>query len=78
MKRSSLLVLSAAASSVSGFMIHHQSAVTISKHKNRYTQLNIVHDTTKNKAAKMVSGEELETMLQEWDQPLVVDAYATW
>ena len=77
MKRSSLLVLSAAASSVSGFMTHHQS-VTISKNKNRYTQLNMADDTTKNKAAKMVSGEELETMLEEWDQPLVVDAYATW
>ena len=38
-----------------------------------------VDDTdTKGKLAKMVSGEELETMLQEWDQPLVVDAYATW
>jgi len=30
------------------------------------------------KAAPQVNGEELETMLQEWDQPLVVDAYATW
>jgi hypothetical protein len=28
--------------------------------------------------AKLVSGEELEVMLTEWDQPLVVDAYATW
>jgi hypothetical protein len=26
----------------------------------------------------MVSGEELELMLQEWDTPLVIDAYATW
>jgi len=45
----------------------------------RYTssQLQMVDDT-KDKLAKMVSGEELETMLQEWDQPLVVDAYATW
>jgi hypothetical protein len=30
------------------------------------------------KEAKLVSGEELEVMLTEWDQPLVVDAYATW
>lgn len=36
----------------------------------------MVDDTAK--AAPMVTGEELETMLQEWDQPLVVDAYATW
>jgi len=30
------------------------------------------------KEAKLVSGEQLEMMLTEWDQPLVVDAYATW
>lgn len=30
------------------------------------------------KAGPLVSGEELEMMLTEWDQPLVVDAYATW
>jgi len=30
------------------------------------------------KAAPMVTGAELEIMLTEWDQPLVVDAYATW
>ncbi|GKZ00694.1 hypothetical protein MPSEU_001021500 [Mayamaea pseudoterrestris] len=30
------------------------------------------------KAAPLVSGEELEVMLQEWELPLVVDAYATW
>ena len=30
------------------------------------------------KAAPQVSGEELEVMLQDWDQPLVIDAYATW
>ena len=30
------------------------------------------------KFAKQVSGEELERMLTEWDQPLVIDAYATW
>merc|ERR1719223_1506346 len=36
-------------------------------------------DTTKEeKLAKDVSGEELEIMLTEWDQPLIVDAYATW
>ena len=28
-------------------------------------------------AAPLVSGENLEMMLTEWDQPLVVDAYAT-
>lgn len=28
-------------------------------------------------AAPLVSGADLEMMLTEWDQPLVVDAYAT-
>ena len=35
-------------------------------------------EETAGKAAPLVTGEELEMMLQEWDQPLVVDAYATW
>jgi hypothetical protein len=30
------------------------------------------------KAAPMVTGEELEIMLTEWEEPLVIDAYATW
>ena len=30
------------------------------------------------KFAPLVTGEQLEMMLQEWDSPLVVDAYATW
>jgi hypothetical protein len=30
------------------------------------------------KAAPQVNGEQLEMMLQEWDTPLVIDAYATW
>jgi hypothetical protein len=33
---------------------------------------------TEEKAARLVSGAELEVMLTEWDTPLVVDAYATW
>jgi len=34
--------------------------------------------TEEVKAAPNVNGEELELMLQEWDTPLVIDAYATW
>jgi len=30
------------------------------------------------KLAAEVNGEELEIMLTEWEQPLVVDAFATW
>ncbi len=38
-------------------------------------------DTSLNaegKFARDVTGAELEVMLTEWDQPLVLDAYATW
>jgi thiol-disulfide isomerase/thioredoxin len=35
-------------------------------------------DDAEVKAAPLVTGEELEMMLTEWDTPLVVDAYATW
>lgn len=31
-----------------------------------------------NKAVSMVTGEDLELLLQNMEQPLVVDAYATW
>merc|ERR1740117_2411821 len=34
-------------------------------------------DDTK-KSAVTVNGEALEMILQDWEQPLVVDAYATW
>ena len=30
------------------------------------------------KSAPLVSGEELEMLLTEMEQPLVIDAYATW
>ncbi len=30
------------------------------------------------KAAPSISGEELEVMFQDWDTPMVIDAYATW
>ena len=88
MKRFFLLA-AATASAVSAFMsgghnnkrqLLNNNSSGISKINDiRYTssQLQMVDDT-KDKLAKMVSGEELETMLQEWDQPLVVDAYATW
>lgn len=38
----------------------------------------MVEDTKNNAAAKSVTGEELERMLQDWDTPMVIDAYATW
>lgn len=33
---------------------------------------------TEEKAAPIVTGAELEMMLEDWEAPLVVDAYATW
>ena len=35
-------------------------------------------EDTAEKAAPMITGEELELMMQDWDTPLVIDAYATW
>ena len=39
------------------------------------TQLEMA--VSEDAAAPLVSGADLEMMLTEWDQPLVVDAYAT-
>ena len=48
--------------------------------RNCKTRISMADDgsSTETKAAPQVTGEELELMLQEWDTPLVVDAYATW
>lgn len=40
------------------------------------TKMRMAED--EDKMAKLVTGEELEIMLTEWEQPLVIDAYATW
>ncbi|KAL7539424.1 hypothetical protein ACHAXR_009289 [Thalassiosira sp. AJA248-18] len=83
MTRSSLLfTILATASSASAFVSYPSSPSTGvatlggGRTNKEMMQLNMVDDT--KKAAPMVTGEQLETMLQEWDQPLVVDAYATW
>ena len=34
--------------------------------------------TGEEKAAPLISGADLEVMLADLDQPLVIDAYATW
>lgn len=38
----------------------------------------VVMRASEEKAAPLVTGEELELMLTEWEEPLVIDAYATW
>lgn len=45
--------------------------------EGRTTALFAAEEQT-SKAAPLVSGEELEKMLTDWEHPLVVDAYATW
>lgn len=88
MARSSILFVLATASTASAFVSNQQSMgamcrsttaspLPLTHTTKRDMQLNMVDDT-KEKAAPMVTGEELEKMLQEWETPLVVDAYATW
>jgi len=86
MTRSDLLVaILATASSVSAFTSHHPSTGFSTCRSSLTTciftrasdmALNMVDD--KKKSAPIVNGQELQTILLEWDQPLVVDAYATW
>lgn len=44
----------------------------------RRNHQSIIVRASTEKAAPSVTGEELEIMLTEMDQPIVVDAYATW
>eukprot|EP00525_Craspedostauros_australis_P008910 CAMPEP_0198116428 /NCGR_PEP_ID=MMETSP1442-20131203/12245_1 /TAXON_ID= /ORGANISM="Craspedostauros australis, Strain CCMP3328" /LENGTH=176 /DNA_ID=CAMNT_0043774241 /DNA_START=111 /DNA_END=641 /DNA_ORIENTATION=+ len=48
------------------------------QHQASKTILRMAEDDGEEKAAPLVSGEQLEMLMTEWDQPLVVDAYATW
>ena len=77
-------------SKFSSSIIISAAAITTSTRK-KYSRDNIITTTSRSMAAnddtakaaaptaaKSVTGEELEKMLQEWDTPLVIDAYATW
>lgn len=57
--------------------IASSEAFTAAPTRTRSTALFMAEDG-EVKAAPQVSGEQLELMLQEWDTPLVIDAYATW
>lgn len=46
-------------------------------HSTRLYAQDSTDEDRKPKAAKLVTGAELEVMLTEWDKPLVVDAYAS-
>lgn len=81
--RSDLLVaILATASAASAFVPHHASTEFSICRSNlmrrtftRASALKMINDT---KCARSVNGEELELVLQQWELPLVVDAYATW
>ena len=66
-----LLFIAAAFGSCRGFAPHFAS-----RRPSAFRMA--AEDDNEEKAAPMVTGEELEKMLTEWDTPLVVDAYATW
>lgn len=81
--RSDLLVaILATASAASAFVPHHASTEfsicrsnLVPRTFTRASALKMINDT---KCARSVNGEELEIVLQQWELPLVVDAYATW
>lgn len=59
-------------SAVSAFAPSRRSART------RSTHTTLLSSPGDQQVAQSVSGEELELMMEAWDTPLVVDAYATW
>jgi hypothetical protein len=48
------------------------------KQQHAVVALSASTDEDTEKAAPVITGEELEMMMQDWELPLVVDAYATW
>ena len=73
-----VLALAYAASSVDAFVVPSTgpSQMAFSRDVQARTATSLM--ATEEKAGPMVSGEELEIMLTEWDEPLIIDAYATW
>ena len=79
MKVSSILSLTASCLSVTHAWVNLPTTTrTTSRSGTNPTRSFDLHMTADEKLAKQVTGEELELMLTEWEQPLVVDAYATW
>ena len=66
-----LAILAVASYSASAF-------VSVTPHYISRTCTSQLYMAEETKAARSVTGEELEAMLQEWDAPLVVDAWAQW
>mmetsp|Transcript_63639 Transcript_63639/g.183063 ORF Transcript_63639/g.183063 Transcript_63639/m.183063 type:complete len:172 (+) Transcript_63639:62-577(+) len=68
------LLFTAALSAASAF----SPVQRVSTHPHSSQSCLSMAEGSEAKEGRLVSGEELEMMLTEWDQPLVVDAYATW
>lgn len=84
MNRLSTVLLFTTVCSVAAFTVpttpslHHSLSLT-QKNPWSATVLSMAEgDDNEEKAAPLVSGADLEMMLTELDQPLVIDAYATW
>jgi hypothetical protein len=69
-----LFLLAVSAVQVQAFVSNPSAAPFVGSRVGATTRLFAGED----KAAPMVTGEELEIMLTEWEEPLVIDAYATW
>lgn len=68
-----ILAVTMASSVVQGFAPRASFTATTRSHP-----ISALQAVGEDKAAPMVTGEELELMMADWDEPLVVDAYATW
>lgn len=72
------LLLSILLGSTCAFVVTRSSAGAVRhRHKQQHRSTSGV-TVLAEKAAPLISGEELEKLLVDMDQPLVVDAYATW
>jgi hypothetical protein len=71
---SCLFLLALAGVQVQAFVSNPSASFVASRTAAGSTRLFAGED----KAAPMVTGAELEIMLTEWEEPLVIDAYATW
>lgn len=64
---------------LSAFWMVDAFVVSPSRHHPHKALFAVEEDKVEEeKAVSMVTGEELELLLADMDQPLVLDAYATW
>jgi hypothetical protein len=76
---SCLFLLALTAAQVQAFVSNPLAAPFIGSRVGSATNTRLfAGEAAADKAAPMVTGAELEIMLTEWEEPLVIDAYATW